>query len=501
MFYAFLFFNLSLILGVTSSPLADGRNFYGNDKPHVTKCCHNDEIVKAGGGAKSCVPHEDVLDYSTIPVYSIGLEPTRKLIGVDIPAAKFWDLSDKRALNLKVLPELNHYLTEEGKLYVESPNDYKRWYVFNNTEYCFDFVTTGVSKETSLTPNWWVVFDENTPPMKEHLWITPAAMLVSSFFLALVFVVYVFLPPLQNLSGLIVMAYVLSQSGAYLSLGILQILKLLEQNTAYICLRLSPVIYFFFLTAFCWMNVMSFDVWYSLRGHGKQQMMQRQCRNKFKFGVYCAYAYGVPGAMTAMLVTLMHADMTRWPWFITPAIPRKGCFLEHGELFLYLYVPMLILIISNWILFVMTIFSIRRLSSIANEERNHRLYKQKFMVYFKLSIVMGITWITEVISALKPDFIIWRFTDFYNSLLACEPPENERSSPPMDTRNRCHLCIAGLLSKNRISDVRGGGVMKGEWADGGRARLSMGVYAIGILTGWTKRHTGAATLHLHSVKV
>ncbi|GBP46517.1 G-protein coupled receptor Mth2 [Eumeta japonica] len=243
-------------------------------------------------------------------------------------------------------------------------------------------------------------------------------MLVSSFFLVLVLIVYALLPPLRNLPGLILMAYAASQLGAFLCLGILQLMTQLTMNTIKVCQIMSPVIYFFFLAAFCWMNVMSFDIWWTFRGYAKARPIHRR-KNSFKFGVYCAYAYGVPGAMTAMLVTLMHADMTRWPWFITPAIPRKGCFLQKGELFLYLYVPMLILIISNWILFVMTAFNLWRLRrgmtvSDPTAHWAHRSHQHRFGVYLKLSVVMGISWILEVISALKPELNIWKVTDLYN---------------------------------------------------------------------------------------
>ncbi|GBP46516.1 G-protein coupled receptor Mth2 [Eumeta japonica] len=368
---------------------------------------------------KVCSSYDGVLNYSSIPIYKDGLKLTTKRIDADIDAVKVWELNKEMALNLKFMPQLNRYLIENGMLYVESPNDYKRWFVFNNTQYCFDFVMKTKKNETSLMLNFWVVFSD-IPPIIQDLRLTSSAMLVSSFFLVLVLIVYALLPPLRNLPGLILMAYAVSELGAFLCLGILQLLQLLQLNSAEVCMSMSPTIYFFFLAAFCWMNVMSFDLWWTFRGYAKARPIHRR-GEKFKFGVYCAYAYGVPGAMTAMLVTLMHTDMTQWPWFITPAIPRKGCFLEKGELFLYLYVPMLILIISNWVLFVMTAFNVWRLRRDtavlnANDNRAHRSHQQRFGVYLKLSVVMGISWILEVISALKPELNIWKVTDLYNLL-------------------------------------------------------------------------------------
>lgn len=39
------------------------------------------------------------------------------------------------------------------------------------------------------------------------------------------------------------------------------------------------------------------------------------------------------------------------------------------------------------------------------------------MVYLKLSIVMGLNWLLEIISFLYPGFKMWYITDAYNILI------------------------------------------------------------------------------------
>lgn len=63
------------------------------------------------------------------------------------------------------------------------------------------------------------------------------------------------------------------------------------------------------------------------RGYAKARPIHRR-GEFFKFLMYCLYAFGVSGAMTAALMVLNDADLRSLPGFVTPGIPDKGCFLE-----------------------------------------------------------------------------------------------------------------------------------------------------------------------------
>ncbi|CAH0691997.1 unnamed protein product [Spodoptera exigua] len=90
----------------------------------------------------------------------------------------------------------------------------------------------------------------------------------------------------------------------------------------------------------------------------------RQSRRKksFKFTFYCLYALGLPLVMTFALgmLNLYKENMKRYPWIIIPHIPEDGCFLLDSVKMLYLYTPMVILIIINWTFYIMTVFNIWR---------------------------------------------------------------------------------------------------------------------------------------------
>ncbi|KAI8437030.1 hypothetical protein MSG28_010416 [Choristoneura fumiferana] len=41
----------------------------------------------------------------------------------------------------------------------------------------------------------------------------------------------------------------------------------------------------------------------------------------------------------------------------------------------------------------------------------------RFMLYLKLSVIMGVSWVLEVVSFLAPQFSVWYLTDAYNLLI------------------------------------------------------------------------------------
>ncbi|KAJ8731198.1 hypothetical protein PYW07_004362 [Mythimna separata] len=319
-------------------------------------------------------------------------------------------------------PELGYRvnLTESGDLILEFPNAFYRWSKRPPEQYCID-------SRNGSDPRFWTIppTDGQACSSKNSDKYLVYATAASCFFIFLVLVVYLMLPELQNLRGLILMAYLFSLMVAFL-------LLVVNQNTSFDtgCIGFASGIYFFFLAAFCWMSVMSFDMWSTFRNNYTVSRHRRR-EELCKFFKYSLYAWGVPLLMTIFMnvVNAYKHDMKDLPWFITPRIPEYGCFLHGGVKLLYLYVPMLILIICNWVFYLMTAFHIWRShsnsavldSDAAGQKQAHRDQKQMLMVYLKLSVVMGLTWLLEVISFIYcgsgPSETVWIISDAYNSLI------------------------------------------------------------------------------------
>ncbi|XP_021200188.3 G-protein coupled receptor Mth2 [Helicoverpa armigera] len=387
------------------------------DKIPINKCCPFHQYM---GRKKACVNYTSELYITNVSIYDEAFRKTEKSFE-DIFELKPNKLKDQEfknhALDTHYL-DFNIYLIENGVLQLELPNAYNRWNAIAKENYCIDYRI--LKNKSLINKRFWVVLPDNEPAASNP-YLTYATF-ISCFFMILVLIVYAMLPELRNLCGMILMAYVASLFMAFLLLAIIQI-KIHHPTT---CIGLTMGIYYFFLAAFCWMSVMSYDIWWTFRGYAKARPIHRRGEN-FKFLMYCLYAWGVPLLMTIALALLntYTKKMKHLPWFVTPHVPDYGCFLEGGVKLLYLYMPMLILILCNWIFYLMTAFNIWRLSrgtavldsAAAGNPQAHRTHRHRFMVYLKLSVVMGLNWVLEIVSFLYPDFSMWYLSDAYNILI------------------------------------------------------------------------------------
>ncbi|KAI5642103.1 7 transmembrane receptor (Secretin family) domain-containing protein [Phthorimaea operculella] len=196
------------------------------------------------------------------------------------------------------------------------------------------------------------------------------------------------------------------------------------------CLGMTYTIYFFLMASFSWMVVMSYDVWrlFKLENIGNNNLkrsIKRKVLRRYKW--YGIGAWGVPAVLTAFLIVTNHINLRHIPSFITPNIPEFGCFISGGEKKLYMYIPMLILILINWVFFILTSYNLwsqyKNTSSLDMKDANknisnqdHRSFKYKFFTYVRLSILSGLSWILEMASSYSPNVSFWIVTDCYNML-------------------------------------------------------------------------------------
>ncbi|KAI5635793.1 7 transmembrane receptor (Secretin family) domain-containing protein [Phthorimaea operculella] len=392
----------------------------------IPKCCPDNYYIF--GYHKKCLTRgidgiRKTHNFSDVPIFNDSLRKTGKfLVNFTFVPGRFQDEEFNRTAY--DYSELKHryYITQDGFLYEEMPNKLNRFTKLNRSEYCVDYQRKmplqGV-KNHQL--KFYIRFPE--PEFKKAIDDNPVityGLAVSCFFLTLVLIVYSLLRELRNLSGMVLMAYVASLLGSFVLLCVMQI----GENYIDVCKGLTYATYFCLLASFCWMNIMSCDIWWTFRGYAKARPIHRR-GEPFKFFLYCLYAFGLPGAMTVMVIVTDSVDMRHLPWFVTPGIGQEGCFLANDAKLVYLYIPMLLMIVCNWIFFLMTAFNIWRLhratavldSAAAGTPAAHRSQKYRFLVYLKLSVIMGINWVMEVASSFSPDFKGWYISDVYNMLI------------------------------------------------------------------------------------
>lgn len=273
--------------------------------------------------------------------------------------------------------------------------------LLTRSQYCF------MQSNSSEPVVAFVCFDNDTE-FKYALY--PIGMLLSVPFLLITFFVYACIPELRNMHGKSLMCYVLGLAVGYTVLSMVQI-GLFEGNTLP-CVVTGYLVYFSFMVSFFWLNVMSFDIYWTFRGVRGPKSTERK-----KFTLYSLYAWGCPILLTSFVYAMDKTELL--PVQYRPLIGIRRCLLQADKYveFFYLYLPMLLLVFTNVLFFVITalrIVKIQRETSVVRRGDSKRHSKldndrDRFGLYLRLFIVMGVTWSLEFISWAVDNNVAWIF--------------------------------------------------------------------------------------------
>nr|AJA06111.1 G-protein coupled receptor Mth-like protein 1 [Dastarcus helophoroides] len=194
------------------------------------------------------------------------------------------------------------------------------------------------------------------------------------------------------------------------------------------CIAISTPMHFSFLAAFFWLNTMCFNIWWTFRDLRPQSVEKSQERCRLR--LYEVYAWGVPLVIagTAAILDIVATEENN---LLRPNFGKSSCWF-HGdtEKLTFFYGPIGVLLIINLALFGLTA-----------RELTCGLWKRELVkstteraalgrVCMKLVVVMGVTWIFDIISwAIGGPQELWYFSDFLNSLqgvfifivIGCQP--------------------------------------------------------------------------------
>ena len=183
--------------------------------------------------------------------------------------------------------------------------------------------------------------------------------LISCVFLIVTFLVYIIVPELNNLHGKIVISNVFAiiMSTVY----ILCVYNFSDYLHGFVCKIPGYGGYFFTISMFSWMTIMSFDLcWTFMRAK-----VPRRGSTLVKFVIYSAVAWGSSAATTLWIILadlIMEDQNDNQRTFITkPNVGKEKCFLQDDAQELFLHLPSMILMMINIIFFFITIFTLYRL--------------------------------------------------------------------------------------------------------------------------------------------
>ncbi|XP_076233923.1 G-protein coupled receptor Mth2 [Calliopsis andreniformis] len=239
---------------------------------------------------------------------------------------------------------------------------------------------------------------------KETLFCTLG--IISAVFLIATLAVYVLLPELREIQDKAMMAVVTSLAVSYIVLSI-QNLKPQEGGNHTICLALGFLLYFGFISVFFWLNVVSFNIWRTV------WFKHFPIKDKPLFMIYCIFGWGGPICFLIATLVVHHIDGRH----LRPGFGEQSCWFSGSQqTWAYFYGPIAILLTLNIIYLGLT--SWRLWHQYRDYSGNTlRALRFKCLLYVKLILVMGVTWIFEVLSyadGSKNNF--WIPTDILNAL-------------------------------------------------------------------------------------
>jgi G protein-coupled receptor Mth (Methuselah protein) len=244
-------------------------------------------------------------------------------------------------------------------------------------------------------------------------------MISIPFLLATLFI-YGFIPELRNLHGKCLMCYIVSLLLFYLGLIIVNCEVTFNAHEP------SCIVFGYFVligVQFCffWLNVMCYDLWSAFKVG-----MTSRGSDKKRFLFYCLYAFGVP-ILFIFIVYII--DSTEFiPKDYRPEIGLFRCYIKTSTLAesIYVYIPISIILLINIALYsitAMTIYRVQKETAVIRrgDSQTHSKMesdRNKFTLYLRLFVLMGVTWTMEAISFYlgKDHEAVFYITDILNCI-------------------------------------------------------------------------------------
>ncbi|XP_068203864.1 probable G-protein coupled receptor Mth-like 1 [Palaemon carinicauda] len=243
----------------------------------------------------------------------------------------------------------------------------------------------------------------------------PYLVFLSAIFLGITLCVYLCIPDMHaKVHGKCILSHVFALFIAFLTLFAVHQFSKKADNIG--CKFMASVMQLSFLAAFFWLNVMCFDIWWTLRSMRLGPEPSEQ--TKVRFRLYSLYSWGFPLVIAA--ITAIIDALPKDFGLIRADFGENTCWFDSNggdkAIWLYFYGIILVLIIVNIFFFchVMYLLLVQQHNSIL--VRTRRQNWQRLCLYAKLFMIMGITWLAEVVSSQYGDCRGWIVTDVINGL-------------------------------------------------------------------------------------
>ncbi|XP_061197442.1 uncharacterized protein LOC133205617 [Saccostrea echinata] len=257
--------------------------------------------------------------------------------------------------------------------------------------------------------------------------------IISTVITFLSLITYVIFKEMRNLPGV-------STANLTFALFLAELLFIVSgaPKPDWLCPVIGMMLHYLFLASFFWMNVMSYDLYKTFAN----KYILTRVRSKEKYlPRYALYAWGSPALIVAGCAVIDYTDIIPnvkikyggGSLSLSPngfvdhdlsgtldnnTLSRRmestdenlGCWIQEPVAALVAFgSPMLLILFSNSVMFVKTIYCIRKTLKLANiktrrSSLNHVTGKSDVSLYVRMSTMMGFTWISGLASSIVSAF-------------------------------------------------------------------------------------------------
>lgn len=185
-------------------------------------------------------------------------------------------------------------------------------------------------------------------------WMTFAVLLLSLVCLLAHITIYMLLPKMRNLPG----RNLFSLSCSLFLAHFLFLISTHATEHNNLCIFMGLSLHYFWLASFCWMNVMSLDVYITFRGNVRRGS---QAGGK-TFLFYSMYAWGVP---LLVILSALCVQFTNILPEYKPKYAGQMCWINNRDsLVLFFLFPIGAIVLENVALFIVTSYGIYQQTKI-----------------------------------------------------------------------------------------------------------------------------------------
>ena len=215
--------------------------------------------------------------------------------------------------------------------------------------------------------------------------------------LSLTIIIYVKSASVRTLHGKTLVSLSMSLIGAHVT-------SLLETEVSHgFCKAVAIVMHFSWLAAFGWMSMISFDMLRTFFGKQTTVTNSQSDRNRYLF--YSIIGWFLPAAIVTTCIILGITEISE---ALNPAYGKHGgCFIVGTRVrLIFFQLPYAASVLFNTVSFILTVYGIstKKKANPHSRRSNDRIYS---LIYLKLSVVMGVTWLFAILASITNQPVFW----------------------------------------------------------------------------------------------